>query len=226
MDHLPFDIELFIADFLLHDEKIRFGSCCKSFYHNLVLPHMRIFKRRTRPFFTSYFNDAELREKVSQCSTATLDLPPLPPTLQSLFLDGPYTNVVNEIALLHNLQSLTLFRVDSLTDVSMLGNIPVITLKSCRNITDITPLQNSYIIRIKSCKGIKDYRHSFTNTKNLMIIYPNREALFDFQHCQRLQTLYLDTEDYVHLLEKLPNTLKRLKLYTDNEIDRNLFKSL
>ncbi len=66
MDHLPFDITLFIADFLLHDEKIRFGSCCKSFYHNLVLPHMRIFKRGKVPFFTSYYNDAKLREKVSQ----------------------------------------------------------------------------------------------------------------------------------------------------------------
>ena len=66
MKDLPFEMELFIIDFLLHDEKIQFGSCCKSFYHNLVLPPLRIFKRGKYSFVTDYYEDAKLREKVSQ----------------------------------------------------------------------------------------------------------------------------------------------------------------
>eukprot|EP01040_Poterioochromonas_malhamensis_P018722 gene18722-21928_t len=288
MKDLPFDIELFITDFLFRAEKIRFGSCCKSFYHNLVLPHLRIFKRGKVPFFTSYCNDAKLREKVSQVikfpeqqlelnisdeidadvfpftvinrlscqisdfvqmisptvdiiyhlklssfilfslpnslsfrrerdgsflplksldmdfkgSTVTLDLPPLPPSLQSLSLDGPYTNVMNEVVCLQNLRSLTLCRVEALTDVSMLGNIPVIALISCQNVTDIKSLQNNQTVRIEECQRIKDYRQSFTNTKNLMIGYPNWQALFDFQHCRQLQTLHIEIGVSNQLLDK------------------------
>ncbi len=310
MKDLPFDIKLFITDFLLHDEKIRFGSCCKSFYQNLVLPPMRIFKRGKVPFFTSYYNDAKLQEKVSQVikspeqqleltismtiglrhfpftvmnslscsmtkfitdilptidiiyhlklsnfilpsnplsfrrekdgsflplksldmelkgSTVTLDLPPLPPTLQSLSLDGPYTNVANEIALLQNLQSLTLYRIDSLTDVSMLGNIPVITFKRCHNITDITPLQNNHTVRIEICVGIKDYRQSFTNTKNLTIELPIKEVLFDFQHCQQLQTLYVESRISIPSLQNISNTLKRLELFIKGEINLSILNPL
>ncbi len=140
-------------------------------------------------------------------------------------MDGPYTNVVNEVAFLHNLQSLTLCRVYSLTDVSMFGNIPVITLKSCHNITDITPLQNNHTVKIEGCEGIIDYRQSFTNTKNLSIIYPCGEASFNFQPCQQLQTLHL-VDRSIHLLEKVPNTLKRLSLSIKGEIILNIFSSL
>ncbi len=68
LTHLPNDLQLSIANYLTETEKIWFGSCCVSFYHGLLINHLRRFKILNKShFLTDYENNKEVRERFEKC---------------------------------------------------------------------------------------------------------------------------------------------------------------
>ena len=69
LTHLPNDLQLSIANYLTETEKIWFGSCCVSFYHGLLINHLRRFKILNKSnFLTDYENNEEVRERFEKCT--------------------------------------------------------------------------------------------------------------------------------------------------------------
>lgn len=64
IQHIPLDLQLFIASFLNYDERISFGSCCVKFYEDILKENLRYFVVKSHSkFFQQYKTDESIRER-------------------------------------------------------------------------------------------------------------------------------------------------------------------
>ncbi len=68
LGHLSHDLYLYLATFLEENEKILFGSCCMSFYNDLLIKHFRVVKIDCSKsnFLQRYQDDESFRERFAK----------------------------------------------------------------------------------------------------------------------------------------------------------------
>ncbi len=70
MELLSTDLHLYLTSFLDYGDKISLGSCCLSFYHNLLFNHLRRVHAYGRSKWWRIESHEELRERLEKCVLA------------------------------------------------------------------------------------------------------------------------------------------------------------